>query len=439
MKTIMITASSSGSGKTTVTMGLVRALRNMGSEVSCLKTGPDYIDTAFLKAASGKDAGNLDLHLQGKDGLRQAFSLAEGDLCIVEGAMGYFDGIYNTFHGSGYEISTLLGINAVLVYTPQGEMFTAVPKIKGMVDFEGSKIKGVILNKVNRHTYGLLKEQIEKYTGAAVLGFIPGVDAAELKSRHLGLVQSIEIEDIERQIDFIAREISKHVDLNSLIALMSDVSGTPFPQPGKRKIKVAIARDKAFSFYYRENIKLFEDVCKVSYFSPLEDTKLPACDLICLGGGYPEVFRSDLAKNKQMLGEIKNFADRGGCIYAECGGMIYLHDRIDESLMAGVFKGESYLTDKLQRFGYIDITLLEDCLLGKAGSVITAHEFHKSLCTLPEKEIFRIKKTMGTKTWNCGYRYKNVLGGYPHINFLGNMHAFTAMLDYVEAALLPAN
>ncbi len=435
MKTIMITAPSSGSGKTTVTMGLVRALRNLGNDVACLKTGPDYIDTAFLQAASGKEAGNLDLHLQGKEGLRQAFSLAAGDLCVVEGAMGYFDGIYNTFHGSSYEISTLLGINAVLVYTPRREMFSAVPKIKGMVDFEGSKIKGVILNKVDRHTYGLLKEQIEKYTGTAVLGFIPGVDDAELKSRHLGLVQSIEVEDIERQIDSIAQEISKHVDLDALTALMSDVSGIPFPRPEKRNTRVAIARDKAFSFYYRENLKLFEDVCKVNFFSPLEDCELPACDLIYLGGGYPEVFRSDLAKNKQMLAEIKKFADKGGCIYAECGGMIYLHDRIEESVMAGVFRGESHLTDKLQRFGYIDITLLEDCLLGKAGSVITAHEFHKSLCTFPEKEIFRIKKTMGTKTWTCGYRYKNVLGGYPHINFLGNMHSFIAMLDYVEASL----
>ncbi len=434
MKTIMITAPSSGSGKTTVTMGLIRALRNRGNDVTCFKTGPDYIDTAFLQAASGKEAGNLDLHLQGKEGLKQAFSLAEGDLCVVEGAMGYFDGIYNTFRGSSYEISTELGINTILIYTPQGEMFTAVPKIKGLVDFEDSQIKGVILNKVNLTTYKLLKEQIEKYTNAAVLGYIPMVTDAELESRHLGLIQSIEIEGIDRQIEQIARSVSENVDLNAVISLMSDVNGTPFPQPKKRNIRVAIARDRAFSFYYRENIRFFEEASHVTYFSPLDDQQIPPCDLVYLGGGYPEVFRADLAKNRQMLKSIKDFADMGGCIYAECGGMMYLLEEIEGSLMVGVFRGESRLTDKLQRFGYIDITLREDCLLGRAGSALTAHEFHKSVCSLQEKEVFSIKKTGGAKSWACGYRYKNVLGGYPHINFLGNMEAFQALLDNVAAS-----
>ncbi len=435
MKTILIAAPSSGSGKTVVTMGLIRALKNKGSDVTCFKTGPDYIDTAFLKAASGKDAGNLDLHLQGREGLKQSFSLAQGDLCVVEGAMGYFDGIYNTYCGSSFDIAKLLKINTILIYTPQGEMFTAVPKIKGMVDFEGSKIKGVILNRVNENTYLLLKAQIEKYTGVEVLGYLPVIGGAELESRHLGLVQSIELEELDKKIETIARAVAKHIDLEALAGMMSHVAAAPFPEPAKRKLRVAIARDKAFSFYYRENIRLLEGACRVTYFSPLEDQQIPACDLIYLGGGYPEVFRAELAANRQMLKAIKDYADRGGCIYAECGGMIYLNDSIEESAMVGVFRGESRMTDKLQRFGYIDITLLEDCLLGKKGTKITAHEFHKSVCDLQEKEIFRINKTRGTKSWACGYRYKNVLGGYPHINFLGNLGAFEAMLDYVEKAI----
>jgi cobyrinic acid a,c-diamide synthase len=436
MKTIMITAPSSGSGKTMITMGLIRALKNIGYNLSCFKTGPDYIDTAFLAAAAGKEAGNLDVHLQGRVGMQQAFSLADGDLCVVEGAMGYFDGIYNTFEGSSYAISRELAINTLLVYTPQGEMFTTIPKIKGMVDFEESKIKGVILNRVTEATYKLLKVQIEKYTSLAVLGFVPKMDDLELKSRHLGLVQSMEIDSLDEQINKVAETIAAGVDLDALINLMSDVTGLPFPCPAKRRLIVAVARDKAFSFYYRENLKLLEKACEVQYFSPLDDVRLPDCDLLYLGGGYPEVFRDQLAANRLMLASIKDYADRGGCIYAECGGMMYLNKKIEEREAVGIFKGESKLTDKLQRFGYIDITLLEDCLLGSAGSVLTAHEFHKSECATEEREVFQIRKTMGTKTWACGYRYKNVLAAYPHINFLGNMDAFAAMLDYAESCKL---
>lgn len=434
MKTIMITAPSSGSGKTTITMGLIRALKNRGFNITCFKTGPDYIDTAFLKTASGHEAGNLDLHLQGKEGMKQSFSLADGDLCVVEGAMGYFDGIYNTFQGSSYEISKVLDINTILIYTPQGEMFTAVPKIKGMLDFEESKIKGVILNKVNEHRYRLLKEQIEKYTDAKVLGFVPRVDDAELESRHLGLVQSIEIEELDQQVEKIAQAVSEKVDLDALLNLMSSVQGIAFPQLEKKNIRVGIARDKAFSFYYRENIRLFESTCQVTYFSPLEDQSIPDCDLIYLGGGYPEVFRDRLANNRQMLKAIKNFADLGGCIYAECGGMLYLNEQIEEITMAGVFRGSSKMTDKLQRFGYIEITLLEDCMLGASGDSLTAHEFHKSLCAIDQKKIFKIKKTMGLREWECGYRYKNVLAAYPHINFLGNLTAFKTLLNYIQQA-----
>lgn len=329
MKTIMVTAPSSGSGKTTLTMGLVRSLRNRGLEVCCLKTGPDYIDTAFLRTASGNEAGNLDLHLQGEEGLKQAFSLAAGELCVVEGAMGYFDGIYNTYCGSSYDISRILGINTLLIYTPKSEMFSAIPKIKGMLDFHNSKIAGVFLNRVNRHYYELLRGQIEKYTGLPVLGFIPHMPEAELKSRHLGLVQSIEIEEIDQQIEEIAAVVEKYLDLDRVISLMSEVEGLPFPDLKKRNLRVAIARDRAFSFYYRENLKLFESSCRVEYFSPLEDEGLPDCDLIYLGGGYPEVFREKLSANRQMLNDVKNFAERGGAIYAECGGMLYLNRQKD--------------------------------------------------------------------------------------------------------------
>jgi cobyrinic acid a,c-diamide synthase len=426
----MLAAPSSGSGKTTVATGLVRAFKKKGYDPTCFKTGPDYIDTAFLAAAAGKEAGNLDLHLQGEAGMRQAFSLADGDLCVIEGAMGYFDGISNTWQGSSYHIAKTLGITTVMVYSPKGEMFSAVPQIKGMIDFSGNLIKAVILNNISEKAYQLLKGQIEKYTGVKVLGYLPPKKNAVLKSRHLGLVQSMELEDLDSQLEQYADALIKYVNLDAIIGLMTDISGEPFPQPARRNLTVAVAKDRAFSFYYRENLKLLEMCCQVIYFSPLEDERLPQCDLLYLGGGYPEVFRKELSANRKMLSAIKLYADNGGCIYAECGGMMYLFEKVEGESMVGIFKGESKLTDRLQRFGYIDITLADNCMLGSAGDKLTAHEFHRSTCTPAIKDIFQITKTMGSENWACGRIYKNVISGYPHLNFLGNLHAFNALLDY---------
>lgn len=432
MKAIMIGAPSSGSGKTTITMGLIRAILNRGIRVNCFKTGPDYIDTAFLKAASKQSAGNLDMHLQGAKGLKYSLSMGEGEISIIEGAMGFFDGIYNTFENSSYDISCKQGINAVLVYTPNKEMFSCIPKIKGMVEFENSRIKAVILNRVSSHTFSLLKEQIEKYIGIKVLGYIPDTEEIQLGSRHLGLMQSIEIEDLEKRLEKAAYLIEENIDMESLFDIMSDIEISEKLNIKRRGIKVAVAFDKAFSFYYRENLKLLEETCEVTYFSPLKDSKLPPCDLLYLGGGYPEVFREELSRNLSMLSSIKEFGEQGGCIFAECGGFMYLTEAIEGISMAGIFKGSSEMTSKLQRFGYIDIILNEDCLIGRKGQLLTAHEFHKSITKIDCKPLYSIKKTMGEKAWSCGYVYKNVVGGYPHINFLGNLEAFEHMLDYVE-------
>lgn len=434
MKGIMITAPSSGSGKTTVTLGLIRALKNRGLDVCGFKTGPDYIDTAFIKAASGKGAGNLDMHLQDPEGMIKALSMGDGGYCVIEGAMGYFDGIHNTYENSSFDISRVLGVDAVLVYTPKGEMFSAIPKIKGMVDFEGSRIKAVILNRVSEKYYMLLKEQIEKYAGVAVLGSVPTIEDIEIKNRHLGLIQSIEIDDVDEKIEKAAEIISKNIDMELLIKLMCEIHTLPMEYPDKRNIRAAVAMDRAFSFYYRENLKLLDKCCSVEYFSPIKDDRMPQCDLLILGGGYPEVFKHELESNRSMLSSIRKFAYEGGCIYAECGGLMYLMDSIDGCSMVGVFNGSSHMTRSLERFGYIDMELKRDSMLGKAGDTLTAHEFHKSAAHIEGDTVYKIKKTMGDKTWSCGYVYKNVLAGYPHINFLGNMNAFKSMLDYVEAS-----
>ncbi|KUO72493.1 MAG: cobyrinic acid ac-diamide synthase [Clostridia bacterium BRH_c25] len=432
MKSVLITAPASGSGKTTLTMGILRAMKNMGLDVCAFKTGPDYIDGAFLgKACKGRN-GNLDMHLQGKEGLLSAFSMAAADYCVIEGAMGYFDGIYNTCINSSYDISKELGINSILVYTPKGEMFSAIPKIKGMAEFEASNIKAVIFNNISEKYYEMLKEAVEKHTKLKVLGFLPPMDAVELKSRHLGLVQSIELEDIDFQIEEISKMVSTNIDLDGIIKLMTDINTSRETAIGKYDVTVAIAKDKAFSFYYSENLSLLEAACDVTCFSPLEDNNLPRCDLLYLGGGYPEVFKEELAKNKAMLSSIKEYSQRGGYIYAECGGFMYLTDSIDGEAMVGVFPGQSMLTETLQNFGYMDIELKADCMLGKKGDKITAHEFHKSVTDVKDDKIFAISKTMGNKKWEGGYIHKNTYGGYPHISFIGNLQVLKNILNSIE-------
>ncbi len=432
MKSIMITAPSSGSGKTTLTMGILRVMRNMGYDVCAFKTGPDYIDGAFLGEACKGKTGNLDMHLMGKEGIMYAFSMLAADYCIVEGAMGYFDGIYNTSINSSYDISKELGINSILVYTPKGEMFSAIPKIKGMAEFEASSIKAVIFNSINEKYYEMLKEALEKHTGLRALGFLPKVDAVGLKSRHLGLIQSMEVEDIDCQIEELSKIVSANIDLDGIMELMTDVKTGKAPEIGKYDIKVAIAKDKAFSFYYGENLRILENACDVTYFSPLEDESLPPCDLLYLGGGYPEVFKEELARNKAMLDSIKKYGNQGGYIYAECGGFMYLTDFIDGEAMVGVFEGQSKLTGKLQNFGYVDMELKTDCMLGKKGERVTAHEFHKSVTEVKSSTVFRIAKTMGSNKWEGGHLYKNTYGGYPHISFVGNMNILKNILDSIE-------
>lgn len=432
MKTVLITAPSSGSGKTTITMGILRALKNKGLDICAFKTGPDYIDRAFLEKACKGRAGNLDMHLQGKEGMLSALSFTSSEYCVVEGAMGYFDGMHNTYINSSYDISRELGISSILVYTPEAELFSAVPKIKGMAEFGASNIRALIFNNVSEGYYQLLKDAVEKYTDLKVLGYLPNLHTAELKSRHLGLVQSVEVEDMEERLEELAERITAAIDLEEIIGMMKDIPSGVRPDIEKYDIRVAIARDKAFSFYYTENLDILENSCEVVYFSPLEDESLPECDLLYLGGGYPEVFKGELAGNRTMLASIREYSRSGGYVYSECGGFMYLTESIDGVGMAGVFSGASRMTESLQNFGYEDIILKKDCMLGNKGDRITAQEFHRSVSEIAGDTIFEISKAMGGGNWEGGYLYKNTYGGYSHINFLGNMKVLKSILDSID-------
>lgn len=432
MKTIMITGPSSNSGKTILTLGIIRAIKNREINVSAFKTGPDFIDTKYLELGSGKRPGNLDIHLMGEEGILKSLAMNKGDFGVIEGAMGYFDGIYNSFENSSFHISKELNIPSILVYTPKGEMFSAIPKIKGMVDFPGSKIEGIILNKVSKTMYELLKEQIEEYIDIKVLGYLPYKDELQIESRSLGLIEVDEEENYEELIDEVSKAVEETINIDEILQMGNPLNIKPYEYKEKRNIKVAIAYDKAFNFYFNENLNLLENICNVEYFSPLEDEKIPDCDFIYIGGGYPELHLEELSRNKTMKNSIYEAAENGKYIIAEAGGFMYLVSSIEGYSMVDIFHGKATMTTRLQRFGYTNIELKEDTILGGKGSIIPSNEYHRSVVEIGDNPVFNIKKPKSNKTWQCGYKYKNTLGYYQHINFLGNMDSFNYLLDDIE-------
>ena len=432
MKTIMITAPSSNTGKTVVTLGIIRALRNRGLDISAFKTGPDFIDRKYLGAACGKSAGNLDMHLMGNNGIFESLEMNKGDFALIEGAMGYFDGIYNTYENSSFDIARKLDVPSILVYSPKGEMFSAIPKIKGMVDFSKGRIKGIIINKTNESMYGLLKEQIERHINIEVLGYLPLDKELNIESRHLGLVQAEENTEIDSYIDKAAAMVETTIDIDKLIQLAKEVKVKPYIYSKGRDIKVAIAYDGAFNFYYEENIKLLEETCSVEYFSPLKDKKLPKADLVYIGGGYPELHLEELSKNKEMIRSIRNYTEKDGYLFAEAGGLMYLMESIEDYSMCGIFAGKSTMTNKLQKFGYVNILLKENSIIGEVGDTLRGQEFHRSIIESNRAQILHIRKPMSKRRWQCGLTYKNALGIYQHINFLGNKKALDHLLDKIE-------
>ncbi|WP_297635880.1 cobyrinate a,c-diamide synthase [uncultured Clostridium sp.] len=454
MKILVLSSNKSGGGKTTFTIGLMKALKNRGYDVQGFKSGPDYIDPAFHKRVTGKDSRNLDLFLMGEEGFKEAFNRGKGDFAVVEGVMGLYDGKGISDDFSTYSTSKALN-NApiILVLSPKAQSLTFCAELKGLIEFRNANIKGIVLNNVNKMYYILLKKLVEENLNIKVFGFIPSTEDLSLKSRHLGLVQSVEVLDLDEKIELCAKLIEENIDMNSLIEAFEEVdlkeesneidnnAFKNFKELNEKEdynkafkdikwkeknesfevpnlgLKIGVALDKAFNFYYKENLECLEALGKVTYFSPLKDKSIPKdLDFLYIGGGYPEVFKEELSKNKTMLNSIKKELEKGLPCYGECGGLMYLTEEIEDFEMVGFFNGKSYMTEKLNNFGYAEIDFND--------MKIKCHEFHKSKTETHEEPVFNISKENYTgtlKTWKCGYEKKNTLAGYPHIHFFSNM------------------
>ena len=443
MRRLMIAALSSGSGKTVVSAALISAFRKRGIRTCAFKCGPDYIDTSFLSAAAGENAGNLDVFLQGEENVKDTLFRSNADLAVIEGVMGYYDGEAGGERASSYDIARITDTPVILIVRPKGMSLTLAACLKGVVDFrKDSRIKGVILTDCSEKYYLHIKDVIERSTGLSVYGHIPHDECAYVSSRHLGL--DIEESDnaAERMIK-LGKMAEAHIDLDALYDAASEgrdpgAHGIAHEGSGRgdrfaavkddlpgNKCTIAVAKDEAFCFYYRDNIDMLERYgARIVYFSPLKDKSLPDADGLYLGGGYPELYAGKLSENREMKTSIRNAAANKMPIVAECGGFMYLQETLEDRdknavSMVGVLPGNSVKCPGLRRFGYLTIKACEDSLLFRKGEEIPAHEFHYWDSDRNGSDLIAFKSD--GRNWRFGYSNDCIYAGFPHLHFGGDV------------------
>lgn len=437
----MISAPGSGTGKTTLVCGLLKALMNKGLSVAAFKSGPDYIDPMFHSRVIGAKSRNLDLFMLGKETARMlaAKNSRQADVAVFEGAMGFYDGMGTTTEASAYELACTCDVPVVLVVNGKGAALSVAAMIKGFKDFRSdSHIVGAILNNVNPMSYMFYKSVIEQEAGVKLLGYFPVMQDCNFESRHLGLVTAEEIGDLQQIVDRLAEQAAKSIDLDALLELAKQAAPleyTPVCLEPVGKARVAVAQDKAFCFYYQDALDLLCELgAELVPFSPVNDAHLPQnCSGIILGGGYPELYAEQLADNITMRQDVKAAIDGGMPCFAECGGFMYLleHYREGDKVFdwVGAIAGETAMTKKLTRFGYVHLTAQEDNVLCNADGKINGHEFHYSDSTNNGRS-FVAAKASGRGSWECAVANNTMYAGYPHIHLWGNMEFARSFMQH---------
>lgn len=433
---LLLCAAASGGGKTTVTCALLQALVDRGLNPAAFKCGPDYIDPMFHSEVIGAKSRNLDLFLLGEE---EACRLLweNGKDCgvsIIEGVMGYYDGVALSSDASAYDLARAADVPAVLVLDGRGRALSAAAEVKGFASFRpDSHIRGVILNRVSPMLYPRLKAAIEAETGITVYGCLPNLPDCSLESRHLGLVTAAEVADLKEKLRRLSRQAEQTLDIDGLLALASSGQSPLFSErpagegvpPSASRPRIAVARDRAFCFYYADGLRLLEQLgAELVEFSPLSDGDLPAGTRgIYLGGGYPELYAKELSSNASMRASLRAAIERGVPTVAECGGFLYLHAELEGAdgqnyPMAGYFPHRAYRTRRLSRFGYVSLSASADNLLCTRGESLPAHEFHYWESENPG-EAFLAQKPQSSRSWPCAHATPTLYAGFPHFHFCG--------------------
>ena len=425
--TLVVAGTHSGSGKTIITLGLLKALQEKGYVVQPFKCGPDFIDPSLHRMVTARVSRNLDPWMCGDEYVRRVFARhsRQTDISVIEGVMGMFDG----GDSSSAFLAKVLGAPLVLVLDVRSAAESVAAVLKGFETLDPEVApKAVILNRVasDRHL-SLISAAINKHCQAEILGFLPRELDFTIPSRHLGLQMGEEAPLNQKGLAELSRTIADHVNLDRLVTIAADCrpteqSSSPETEVATAKVRIGVARDKAFCFYYEDNLDLLRQAgAELEFFSPLEDSALPeGIGGLYLGGGYPELYAGKLAENTNMLGSIRDLAENGLPVYAECGGFMYLTKGIYNEqgqlhTMAGVFPVTSRMGRKRSSLGYREVTLQDDFFFGTTGTILRGHEFHYSVINDIPPQIDRIY-ALNNNTKE-GYRYKNVLGSYIHLHF----------------------
>ena len=468
MAGFMIAAPRSGSGKTMVTCGILELLKRKGKNPFSYKCGPDYIDGLFHRKVLGIEGGNLDSFFERPENMRKKLmKISKDHFPVVEGVMGYFDGLGgDTTAASSWEVADILDLPVVLVVDAKGASLSLAALIKGFQVFQGepqssrenkngNHIQAVILNRISPMLYPQMKAVIEKETGILVAGYVPELDFWQVGSRHLGLVLPGEIENLQGQMRQLGDCLEKTLDVDGLLALGESGNAMSYELVEKKgvdqndetqkdaavdleerftgekisrrqpHIRLGVAWDEAFCFYYRDNLEFLEKQgSEIVKFSPIQDKHLPEdLDGLLLGGGYPELYAKALEENVTMRNEIRQKAEESMPILAECGGYLYLLKELEDENgtgyeMAGVFSGKGYKKGKNSHFGYITVQTENDSLYLKAGERIKGHEFHYWESTQEESELkMQAKKPTGKRGWPCVTTKNQVMAGFPHLYY----------------------
>ena len=466
----MIAAPKSGSGKTMITCALLQLLKDSGKNVLSYKCGPDYIDPMFHKKVLGVPSKNLDTFFTDEKTTVQLFldERADGDFAVLEGVMGLYDGLGGIYEqGSSYHLAKVTQTPIILVVDAKGMGKSVLALIAGFLQYDTHHlIKGVLLNRMSKGYYDIIKPLIEKVLSVKVVGYFPEQKDIGLSSRHLGLVMPDELSDVKKQLNETADRLKKTIDMDLFIDIAEaadEISDSESADEDKRQtlknaepmriqdqnntVNIAVAMDEAFCFYYEDNWKLLEKCgAKLQYFSPIHDTKLPEdCDAMLLGGGYPELYAKELSKNVSMLNAIKKAFKAGMPTVAECGGFMYLHTYIrnicddndeknnadtqnkadiqndmNKSKLVGALDGGCHFKGKLVRFGYIELAEKHSNFL-PLNEKIKAHEFHYYDSTDNGADCIATKPATG-RSYDCVISHDNYWLGFPHLYYPSNPH-----------------
>lgn len=421
---ILIAGTNSGCGKTTVTCAILAALKKRGVDVASFKCGPDYIDPMFHRETLGIPSQNLDLFFCMGTQLQSQLAADQHALRVIEGVMGYYDGIGTDGIASSYAIAKATSTPVILVLNVKGMYTSAGAIIYGFSQFRpDSGIRGVLFNGATPMLYEGL-QQIARDAGIIPLGFLPFDATLAIQSRHLGLVTANEIVDLRKKLDTLALLAEQYIDLNQILLLAAEAPPLSTDQCEKMhvaRVRIAVARDEAFCFLYQENLTLLTSLgAELCFFSPIHDSVLPEhIQGLYLPGGYPELHAKALSGNSTMLASVKSAVERDLPTIAECGGFLYLHDTLDGLPMVGVIHAAAFRTAKLQRFGYITLTAQTDNLLCKAKESIRAHEFHYYESDSQGSD-YLAGKPNSKRQYACIHATDSLYAGFPHLYFPSN-------------------